>query len=116
MRGCPFVSFEFVPVRSVITRSQTLINPVQIPFLFITIKNNGQRGDNMAKSHYSFKKRKKELARKLKQEKKRQRKLDKGKPEEALDESQNEALDEAQNEVLDEAQNESQDEVKNPLT
>jgi hypothetical protein len=33
----------------------------------------------MAKSHYSFKKRKKELARKLKQEQKRQRKLDKSK-------------------------------------
>ena len=31
----------------------------------------------MAKSHYSFKKRKKEMARKLKQEQKRQRKLDK---------------------------------------
>jgi hypothetical protein len=31
----------------------------------------------MAKSHYSFKKRKKELARKLKQEQKRQRKLNK---------------------------------------
>ena len=44
----------------------------------------------MAKSHYSIKKRKKELARKLKQEQKRQRKLDKDsiKPEEALDESQ----------------------------
>ena len=33
----------------------------------------------MAKSHYSFKKRKKELARKLKQEEKRQRKINKGK-------------------------------------
>ena len=52
----------------------------------------------MAKSHYSFKKRKKELARKLKQEQKRQRKLDKDtiKPVEALDQSQ--------------------DKVKNPLT
>jgi len=52
----------------------------------------------MAKSHYSFKKRKKELARKLKQEQKRQRKLDKNstQPEEALDKSQ--------------------DNVKNPLT
>jgi len=45
----------------------------------------------MGKSHYSFKKRKKELARKLKQEEKRQRRLDKssGEPEEILDESQN---------------------------
>jgi hypothetical protein len=46
----------------------------------------------MAKSHYSFKKRKKELARKLKQEQKRQRKLDKDsiKPVDELDESQDE--------------------------
>ena len=52
----------------------------------------------MAKSHYSFKKRKKELDRKLKQEQKRQRKLEKDsiEPEEALAEPQ--------------------DEVKNPLT
>ena len=44
----------------------------------------------MAKSHYSIKKRKKELARKLKQEQKRQRKLEKNliKPEEASDETQ----------------------------
>ncbi len=57
----------------------------------------------MAKSHFSFKKRKKELARKLKQEQKRQRKLDKDsiEPEEA---SPEEALDK------------SQDEVENPLT
>ena len=46
----------------------------------------------MAKSHYSFKKRKKELDRKLKQEEKRQRKLDKNtiKPEEDLADSQDE--------------------------
>jgi len=46
----------------------------------------------MAKSHYSIKKRKKELARKLKQEQKRQRKLDKDKiiPEENPDLSQDE--------------------------
>jgi hypothetical protein len=52
----------------------------------------------MAKSHYSFKKRKKEIDRKLKQEEKRQRKLDKNtiKPEADLAESQ--------------------DEVENPLT
>jgi hypothetical protein len=44
----------------------------------------------MAKSHYAFKKRKKELARKSKQEQKRQRKLDKDtiEPEEVLDKSQ----------------------------
>jgi hypothetical protein len=41
----------------------------------------------MAKSHYSFKKRKKEMDRKLKQEQKRQRKLEKNsvEPEEASD-------------------------------
>jgi hypothetical protein len=44
----------------------------------------------MAKSHYSIKKRKRELARKLKQEEKRQRKLEKNsiKTEEALDGTQ----------------------------
>ena len=49
----------------------------------------------MAKSHYSFKKRKKELARKLKQEEKRQRKFEKNstKPEKAL----NETKDKVQN-------------------
>ncbi len=47
----------------------------------------------MAKSHYSFKKRKKEMARKLKQEQKRQRRLEKNsiKPEQALDESPDES-------------------------
>ncbi len=44
----------------------------------------------MAKSHYSIKKRKKELARKLKQEQKRQRKFEKNliKQEEVSDETQ----------------------------
>ena len=58
----------------------------------------------MGKSHYSFKKRKKELARKLKQEEKRQRRLDKGsgEPEEILDESQK--------------PEESQDNVNDPQT
>ena len=47
----------------------------------------------MAKSHYSFKKRKKELARKLKQEEKRKRKLEKNstKSEVDLDETQDKA-------------------------
>jgi len=46
----------------------------------------------MAKSHYSIKKRNKELARKLKQEQKRQRKLNKDKiePEANPDESEHE--------------------------
>ena len=81
-------------------RNYKILSPKKIlpEFLFITIKINGLRGDNMAKSHYSFKKRQKELARKKKQEEKRQRKLDKNsiKPEDELDESQ--------------------DEVKSPLT
>jgi len=44
----------------------------------------------MAKSHFSLKKHKKELARKLKQEEKRQRKFDKDsiEPEETSDQSQ----------------------------
>jgi hypothetical protein len=47
----------------------------------------------MAKSHYSFKKRKKEMARKLKQEEKRQRKLEKNKPAEDPDNPQDENQD-----------------------
>lgn len=46
----------------------------------------------MAKSHYSFEKRKKEMARKLKQEEKRQRRLEKDKTE--SDEDQNIVQDE----------------------
>jgi hypothetical protein len=52
----------------------------------------------MAKSHYSFKKRKKELAKKLKQEQKRQRKLDKG------------------TNISDKTSDPFPDEVKNPQT
>ncbi|MBW2492592.1 MAG: hypothetical protein JRE65_15730 [Deltaproteobacteria bacterium] len=61
----------------------------------------------MAKSRYSFKKRKKELARKLKQEQKRQRKFDKDTIElkEAINKS------EAPEVALDR----SQDQVPNPL-
>ena len=73
----------------------------------------------MAKSHYSFKKRKKELARKLKQEQKRQRKLNKDsiEPEEALDTSE-EALDTSE-EALDASEetiDASEEEIKNPQT
>jgi len=64
---------------------------------FIAVKEtNGLRGENnMAKSHYSLKKRKKELAREQKQKQKRQRKLDKNsiKPEEAFDQFQDEVKD-----------------------
>ena len=47
----------------------------------------------MAKSHYSVKKRKKEIDRKLKQEQKRQRKIDKNsiKPQDDSDASADEA-------------------------
>jgi len=41
------------------------------------LTNSDLRSDNMAKSHDTIKKRKKELARKEKKEEKRQRKLDK---------------------------------------
>ena len=49
-------------------------------------------GDNLAKSHYQFKKRQKELAKKKKKELKRQRKLEKNdiNPEENSNESQDE--------------------------
>ena len=72
-------------------------------FLFITIKTNGLRGDNMAKSHFSFKKRQKELARKKKQEEKRQRKLDKNNDisEETSDQSQEKSLDQSQDQSQD---------------
>ena len=67
-------------------------NSDQIPFLLITIKVDSARGGHMAKSHYSIKKRKRELARKLKQEEKRQRKLGKDsiEPEEASDKPEDE--------------------------
>ena len=60
--------------------------------LFLTIKNIELGGDQLAKSHYSIKKRKKELARKLKQEQKRQRKFEKDtkKPEDDFDKSHDE--------------------------
>ncbi len=47
------------------------------PFLVVIIKNNSQGGNKLARSHYKFSKRQKELARKKKKEEKRQRKLDK---------------------------------------
>ena len=82
------MSYGLLPALSVFARFFILKDPVQTSFLFITVKHNGFRGDHMAKSHYSIKKRKRELARKQKQEEKRQRRLDKNsiKQEEALDE------------------------------
>ena len=49
----------------------------------------------MAKSHYSFKKRKKEIERKQKQEQKRQRRIEKGKihPDENPDKPEDEIED-----------------------
>ena len=92
--GCPLVSSEFVPILSSITGFEILKNPDQIPFLLINIKFDSAKGDNMAKSHYSIKKRKKELARKLKQEQKRQRRLAKNsqEPEEASDKPEDEVM------------------------
>jgi len=58
---------------------QTKIMPAEILFPVISdlIDPADQKGDAMAKSHYSFQKRQKELAKKKKKEEKRQRKLDK---------------------------------------
>jgi len=58
----------------------------------ITIKNNRQGGNKLARSSYQFNKRQKELARKKKKEQKREKKLDKRtmEPEENPNQSQNE--------------------------
>ena len=58
---------------------QTTIIPAEI--LFPVIRDlidpaNDRKGNAMAKSHYQFKKRQKELAKKKKKEEKRQRKLE----------------------------------------
>ena len=55
---------------------QTKIMPAEILFPVISdlIDPADQKGDAMAKSHYSFRKRQKELAKKKKKEEKRQRK------------------------------------------
>ena len=67
-------------------------SPLIDPFLVVSIKNNSQGGNKLARSNYSFNKRQKELARKKKKEQKRQRKLDKDtiKSEEDPNQSQNE--------------------------
>ena len=82
-----------------------ILSPKKIlsKFLFITIKINGLRGDNMAKSHYSFKKRQKELARKKKQEEKRQRRLNKNNDisEETSEQPQEQSQDQPQDEKID---------------
>lgn len=56
----------------------------------------------MGKSHFSIKKRNKEIARKLKQEQKRQNKLDKGsiQAEEDLEQTPEQALDEKPEQAL----------------
>ena len=53
----------------------------ECPFLFAHFKDPGLGGDNLARSHYQFKKRQKELEKKKKKEEKRQRKLEKNTPE-----------------------------------
>jgi hypothetical protein len=55
---------------------QTKIIPAEILFPVISdlVDPVDQKGDAMAKSHYSFRKRQKELAKKKKKEEKRQRK------------------------------------------
>ena len=82
-----------------------ILSPKKIlsKFLFITIKIKGLRGDNMAKSHYSFKKRQKELARKKKQEEKRQRRLNKNNDisEETSEQPQEQSQDQPQDEKID---------------
>ena len=82
-----------------------ILSPKKIlsKFLFFTIKINGLRGDNMAKSHYSFKKRQKELARKKKQEEKRQRRLNKNNDisEETSEQPQEQSQDQPQDEKID---------------
>jgi len=58
---------------------QTIIMPAEILFTFISNLVDPvtcQKGNAMAKSHYNFKKRQKELAKKKKKEEKRQRKLE----------------------------------------
>jgi len=58
---------------------QTTIIPTEILFPVISdliSPATDQKGDAMAKSHYPFKKRQKELAKKKKKEEKRQRKLE----------------------------------------
>jgi uncharacterized protein YlxW (UPF0749 family) len=53
----------------------------------VHINNNSTGGGKLARSHYSFKKRQKELAKKKKKEEKRQRKLEK------LNEKSDESVD-----------------------
>ena len=97
--------FCFVRIRICPIRNYKILSPIIIlsEFLFITIKTSGLRGDNMAKSHYSFKKRQKELARKKKQEEKRQRRLAKNTDvsEETSDQSEEQPEEPSQDQPLD---------------
>ena len=52
-------------------------SPLIDPFLVVSIRNNSQGGNKLARSNHQFNKRQKELARKKKKEQKKQRKLDK---------------------------------------
>ena len=74
--GCPFVSFKCLPIESLyqILNRDTICAKIR---LFSIIDNRNQGGNDLARSHFQFKKRQKELAKKKKQEQKRQRKLEK---------------------------------------
>ena len=67
---------------------------VRDALLFAFIDTGNQGGDTLARSHYQFKKRQKELEKKKKKEEKRQRKLEKTaeKSPENPDPSQEEAV------------------------
>jgi hypothetical protein len=64
---------------------------------------NDTRGGHMAKSHYSFKKRQKELKRKQKKEEKRQRRLNKNRDlsEEISEQPQGRFEDQSQDTKID---------------
>ena len=68
---------NIVSERHVIRRSLNSKKSIQDTFLFVTINHNLQKGDDMARSHFQFKKRQKELEKKKKKDLKRQRKLEK---------------------------------------
>jgi hypothetical protein len=97
--------FCFLRIRTRPIRNYKILSPKIIlsELLFITIKISDLRGDNMAKSHYSFKKRQKELARKKKQEEKRQRRLAKNTDisEEASEETAEQPQDQPQDAKID---------------
>ena len=69
--------FNIVSERHVIRGSLNSKKSIQDTFLFVIINHNLLKGGKMARSHFQFKKRQKELEKKKKKELKRQRKLEK---------------------------------------